>query len=103
MLSSVMNEGVRGLQNSQREMVKSANEIAKTTVAANPAPAVPATSVPGETTLSPVTESLETRPSTNSVSEPLIELRRQEQLFDASAKVISVADQTIGSLLDVTT
>ena len=103
MLSSVVSEGVRGLQNSQREILKSANEIARATVATDPGLAAQTTTIQGETSFAPVTESLEVRPVQDNLSEPLIELKRQEQLFDASARVISVADQNIGSLLDVTT
>ena len=103
MLSSVASEGVRGLQSAQREMLKSANEISRVTVATDPGLAAQSTSIPGETSFAPVTESVEARSAQDNLSEPLIELRRQEQLFDASARVISVADQNIGSLLDVTT
>jgi flagellar hook-associated protein FlgK len=35
------------------------------------------------------------------VIEPLINLRRQEQLFNANAQVVKTADETLGSLLDV--
>lgn len=96
MLSSVMNEGVRGLQSSQREMQKSANEIARANIRERPEesarPELP-------TVISPVEETQES--SQRGIEEPLIELMRQEQIFTANAKVIAVASKTLGSLIDV--
>lgn len=93
MINSVLNQGLAGMQSSQHKMLEAAKEIA--TVAA---PAE--TPNPG---MSPVQEpSGRTLREPNDLVEPLIELRRQEHLFTASAKIVSVADQTLGSLIDVT-
>ena len=99
MVSSVLNEGARGLQLSQREMLKSAQEIARANVSERPT-AENAVRAQEETVIPPV-EALENTSPQRDISEPLIELRRQEQLFTANAKVISVANETIGSLIDV--
>lgn len=97
MISSVLNEGVRGLQNSQRDLARAATDIARAGV--RPEATLPETERDVPTALAPIEESAETeRPQ--DISESLIELRRQEVLFNASAEVVSAADQTIGNLLD---
>jgi len=101
MINSVMSEGLRGMQNSQREMLKSADEIAKANVREDPATqSVDQRPAPTNEPLSAVTRPVESD-SGGDIVEPLIELRRQEQVFDASAKLISVADDALGSLIDV--
>ncbi len=96
MVGSVINESSRGLQLAQREMQKSANEIARANVREAPSE----TLRPEEpSVLPPVDETRES--SQRGIEEPLIELKRQEQLFNANAKVISVANDTLGSLIDV--
>ena len=94
MINSVLNEGVRGLQNTQREMQRAAQEIASANIRENPPSQVESSS------LSPVNETVESSSQRN-IAEPLIELRRQEQLFTANAKVIDIANEALGSLLDV--
>lgn len=96
MVSSVLNEGVRGLQLSQREMQRSANEIARANVRDDTEAQADSDA---QTALQPVDQIQE--PTQRGIEESLIELRRQEQLFTASAEVISAADQALGSLIDV--
>lgn len=96
MVSSVFNEGVRGVQASQREMLRSANEIARANIRERPEEEV---ALQEPTEIQPVEETQETEQ--RGIEEPLIELKRQEQLFTANAKVISVANETLGSLIDV--
>ena len=96
MIGSIMNEGLRGMQHSQREMLKSAHEIAHANVREDSA----APQNPADAAIPPVGEPQKSA-STGDIAEPLIELRRQELLFTASARVVSVADDTLGSLLDV--
>lgn len=98
MVGSVLNEGVRGLQNAQRDLLKSASEIAR----ANVGDDTSSTAIPlsQETSLAPVNETRELN-RTGDIAQPLVELRKQEQLFNAAAKIISVADKTLGSLIDV--
>jgi flagellar hook protein FlgE len=77
MISGVLQTGLAGMQSSAREMAKSANDIATA-----------ATSKPEEMVLS-------------DLSDPIINLKIQQQVFDASAKVVEVADTTVGALLDI--
>lgn len=96
MVGSVVNEGLRGMQSSQREMQKSANEIARANI---PEETRQQSASDPATVLQPVTEAKESRQK--DISESLIEMRRQEQIFNANAKVVSVANKTLGSLIDV--
>lgn len=96
MINSVLNEGLRGMQHSQREMHKSAHEIAHANVRQDAS----VEQNPEDAAIPPVYEPQKSG-STGDIAEPLIELRRQELLFTASARVVSVADDTLGSLLDV--
>lgn len=99
MINSVANEGLRGLQTAQREIQKSAGDIANLSIPQNQN-AAPQN--PSDVTLPPVASAPKT-PSTGNIGEPIVELKRQELLFNSSAKVLSVANQTLGSLLDVKT
>ncbi len=96
MVSSAINEGVRGLQNSQRELQRSAADIARANIRETPREAVD--NAP-PSALQPVQETQES--AQRGIEESLIELRRQEQIFTANAQVVSVAEQTLGSLIDV--
>lgn len=96
MVGSVLNEGLRGMQLSQREMQKSAHEISRANI---PEETQQESVSNPQTVLQPVTEVKES--SKKDIGESLIEMRRQEQIFNASAKVVSVANKTLGSLIDV--
>lgn len=98
MVGSVLNEGLRGIQGAQRELQRSATEIARANVRDIPQTPLVDPTIPS--VLPPVEETGQARQ--RGIEEPLIELRRQEQLFTASAKVVSVANNTLGSLIDVT-
>ncbi len=76
-IGSVVNQGLAGIQQSQREMLQAAGDIAT------------AGSVQKDSA------------TVRDVAEPLIEMKIQQQVFDASARVIKVADDTLGTLLDV--
>lgn len=99
MVSGVLNQGLAGMQSSQREMLKAASEIAQ---AALPVPA----SQLGAVGMVPARGAIEAVGSesvrSGGLIEPLIEMQRQELVFTASAKVVSVANKTLGSLLDAT-
>lgn len=97
MIHSVLNEGVKGMQASQREMQKAASEIANVSV---PASTQAAPQNPEDAAIPPVNESTKSG-NVGDIAEPIIELKRQELLFTASASVVSTANETIGSLLDV--
>lgn len=73
---STLQQGLNGLQNSTRATVEAANELVSAGTL--------------QRTTSVVTD----------IVEPIIEINRQQQLFDASAKVVQAADQNIGTLFD---
>jgi flagellar hook-associated protein FlgK len=75
---SAVNQGLIGMQRSQSEITRSAQQIvsAGTTQRDNPAQ--------------------------NDVVEPLVNMKMQTQIFDASAKIVKAADETIGTLLKTT-
>lgn len=76
-IGAVVNQGLLGMQRSQTEMAKSAQQIASagTTERDNPAK--------------------------NDVVQPLLNLKEQSHVFDSSAKVVKAASETIGTLLHV--
>jgi len=77
MIGGVLNQGLAGMQQSAREMTKSAEQIAG------------AIKTPAEDiTLS-------------DISEPIVNMKIQQHIFDASAKVVEAADTTLGALLDI--
>lgn len=96
MINSVLSEGLRGVQTAQREIQKSAGDIANLSLP--PSDAAPQN--PSDVTLPPVARAPEPARA-GDIAEPIIELKRQELLFNSSAKVLSAANQTLGSLLDV--
>lgn len=102
MINSVFNEGVRGMQASSREMQKSAQEIAEANIRDNPNTQAQGPQTAEDTEVVPVNETVEPG-RTGDIAEPLIELRRQEQLFTANAKVIDAADEALGTLIDTRT
>ena len=75
---SAVTQGLIGMQRSQAEISKSAQQIvsAGTTQRDNPAQ--------------------------NDVVESLVNIKAQTQMFDASAKLVKAADETIGTLLKTT-
>lgn len=74
-IGSVVTQGLIGMQRSQSEMTRSAQQIveAGTTQKDNPAK--------------------------NDLVEPIVNIKAQSQVFDASAKLVKAADETIGTLL----
>jgi len=76
-IGSVLQQGLTGMQQSQRAMLKSANEIVKAGTTAREDSGI------------------------IGIVEPLIDMKIQQQVFDASAKIVKVADETVGSLLDI--
>jgi len=77
-VGSAVNQGLIGMQRSQTEIARSAQQIvqAGTTERENPAQ--------------------------NDVVESLVNIKAQTQIFDASAKIVKAADETIGTLLKTT-
>lgn len=76
-IGAVVNQGLVGMQRSQTEMLKSAQQIASagTTEREDPVKSDPV--------------------------QPLLNLKEQSQVFDSSAKVVKAASETIGTLLNI--
>ena len=82
MISPVMSQGLYGLQKSQAAMAVSAQQIS-------------GAGRPDQTNESKPIEARE-------IASSLIDMKQQQHLFDASAKVVAAANHTLGSLLDAT-
>ena len=101
MLNNVISEGFRGLQTSQNEMLKHASQIAHAGVdpVSNSLQTVSGSEL---STFTPVNATLESQ-SRPSIEQSILELRKQELIFNANAKVISQGSDMLGMLLDTTT
>lgn len=112
-VNSAMNEGLAGMQQSQKRLQQAAEDIAKAGVptearhqqtnaldAAVTNNGAGVDDLPAESTVNAATESEPTRLGNGDVVEPLIEQKRQQQLFDASANVVQVANENLGRLID---
>jgi len=75
---SMINQGLIGMQRSQAEILRSTEQIAAVVTA------------PAETPL-----------GTSGLVEPLLNLQIQQSVFDSSARVVQVADQMLGRLVDI--
>lgn len=117
MLNSVLGEGLAGMQQSQKKMQQAAEDIVKAGMppdrsvnnrAGGPAPVTEngtaAGRVAGQQAVNATTQSSDNnslrKGNEGDVVGALIEQRRQQQLFDASANVVSAANQAMGSLID---
>jgi flagellar hook protein FlgE len=78
--SSVLGIGLRGLQQSSQSINQSANEIAQAGT---------------------LQASREGTGSTQDLVEPLVNMKIEQNIFDASANVVKVGDEMIGSILDI--
>lgn len=74
---SMVNQGLIGMQRSQTEMVRSAEQISRAATAPADEPA-----------------------GVMQIVEPLLNIRAQQQVFDSSARVVQAADENIGRLID---
>lgn len=74
---SMLNQGLVGMQRSQAEMTRSAEQISQAAMTPASEPA-----------------------GTMDVVEPLLNIRAQQQVFDSSARVVQAADEMIGRLID---
>lgn len=116
-LNSAMNEGLAGMQQSQRKMQQAAHDIVKAGIATdasqqNPTAtgSVPSTNAGTSVDDLPATSTVEaTQPGVRSagsdrrsgdIVEPLIEQRQQQLIFDASANVVQATNETLGKLID---
>lgn len=74
---TMINQGLIGMQRSQAEMIRSAEQIAGAVVAPANAPTGAA-----------------------NVVNPLINLSLQQTVFDSSARVVQAADEMLGHIID---
>jgi len=75
-MGNVFQQGVSGLQNSSRSINEAATEIVRSgTLERSPA-------------------------GTTDIVEPLVRIRQEQHVFDASAKVVKMADEALGALID---
>lgn len=81
-VGSVVNQGLIGMQKSQASMAQSAQQIAQAGTIQR-------------------ADSPQASSQSQDLSEALVNLKAQSQVFDSSAKVVKAADETIGTLLDV--
>lgn len=93
-IESALSAGLNGMHASQRKMVDAAEQVAKAAMPVNQSVGM----TPQDNLRQPVEDATESR----DLIEPLMEMRRQEQIFTASAQMVSIADKTLGSLIDVT-
>ncbi|MFT5116746.1 MAG: flagellar hook-associated protein FlgK [Kiritimatiellia bacterium] len=75
-ISNVFQQGISGLNSSSRSIAASANELV----------------------LSGTVERAST--TTTDIVEPLVKMRMEQHIFNASASVIKVADEALGALID---
>ena len=76
-LSSVMQTGLNGMLNSQSEIQKSAEQIVR------------AGTVDSDTS------------TATDFAEPIINMKIEQRVFDASAKIVKTADEMLGTLMDI--
>lgn len=115
LINSALNEGVAGMQQSQRRMQQAAEDIVKAGVPTDRSVqnvsatgSAPATNAGTAVTDLPATATVEALPNTEKsgsqsrgdIIEPLIEQKRQQLLFDASANVVGAANKALGQLID---
>lgn len=119
--NSVISEGLAGMQQSQKRMAQAAQDVAKAGL-----PLDQAGRSSSEAQTAPVSESgtaANDLPANNQIQdaqslssaaanysssqsgvqdivEPLIEQRVQQRVFDASANVVQVGNETLGTLID---
>lgn len=75
-VDSILSTGLQGMQQSQRNLGSAATEIAQAATLERPSE------------------------SSRSLAQPLVEMKFDQHVFDASAKVVSTADELLGTLLD---
>ena len=76
-IGSIMQTGLNGMRQSHQEILKSANDIVR------------AGTVNKDS--STVTD----------FAEPIVNMKFQQHVFDASAKIVKTADEMLGTLMDI--
>jgi len=76
-LNSIMNTGLNGMLHSQAEIQKSAEQIVR------------AGTIDKDTS------------TISDFAEPIVNMKFEQHIFDASAKVVKTADELLGTLMDI--
>lgn len=74
--NSPIQQGLTGLEKSSQAILESANELVRSGTVDRPV-------------------------ATTDIVEPLVNINKQQHLFDASAKVVKMADDALGALIDI--
>ncbi len=88
-VDSIANTGLQSMLISQQQMARSANDIAQVDTR-------PPTEV--ERSVARAAEPAES--TSQNKLEPLLQMKAEQLVFDANAKVASTEDETLGALLD---
>lgn len=118
LINSALNEGLAGMQQSQKKLVQTAQDIARAGVptdasklnpnATGTAPRTNAGTAADDLNAGSTVEAVDRgaaaagsyRSDTVDVADALIEQHRQQLIFDASANVVTAANETLGRLID---
>lgn len=76
-IGSIIQTGLNGMRHSQQEILKSANDIVRA-----------GTVNKDSSTIS-------------DFAEPIVNMKYEQHIFDASAKVVKTADEMLGTLMDI--
>lgn len=113
LINSAMNEGLAGMQQSQKKMMQVAQDIVRAglpTDASTPNPTgwlaphtnagTAAPDLNANNTVAAAAAGAKSGDATGDLVGSLIEQKRQQVLFDASANVVKAANNTLGRLID---
>lgn len=113
LINSAMNEGLAGMQQSQKKMLQAAQDIVRAGMPTDASLPNPTGSVAPQTnagtaapdlnannTVGAALAGAKSGSATGDITEPLIEQKRQQLLFDASANVVKAANDSLGKLID---
>ena len=107
--TSIFSEGLNGMQQSQRKMAQAAEDIVRAGQSADSSGqnlgqsgSVPQTTAGAASNDLAQSQSVSEaeRSERPRIEDALIEQKKQAQLFDASANVVKVANDTLGKLID---
>ena len=93
--------GVQGMQRGQQIATEAATQIASFADVSGTGGASPQQTT-SATNSSQASAAASSAPQLSGVVEPLLKLDTAQNVFDASAKVVSISSQSIGTLLDIT-
>lgn len=95
MINSVLNTGLQGMQQSQQNIQTAAQEI-NSAGAALSETAKQSSSDVGQNNSDSARQV-----STQDLIDPIVDLKIEQHVFDASAKIVKTADEMLGTLMDI--